>query len=132
MEKDAYSRIVLQIASAAKKDLKQFPVLSNDTDVVMYNLEYFPMFRTVNVNKIWVKFGWSLERERQSIPIYQLAEILRTEKSQALLKAHVLTRFDVTSKIGSKSAVFKACPEKLLYDFGEDGVSLSDGRKVPR
>ena len=132
MEKDAYSRIVLQIASAAKKDLKQFPVLSNDTDVVMYNLEYFPMFRTVNVNKIWVKFGWSLERERQSIPIYQLAEILRTEKSQALLKAHVLTRFDVTSKIGSKSAVFKACQEKLLYDFGEDGISLSDGRKVPR
>ena len=38
MGKKAYSRIVLHIASAAKKDLKQFLVLLNDTDVVMYNL----------------------------------------------------------------------------------------------
>ena len=64
MQKDAYSRIVLQIASAAKKDLKQFLVLSNGTDVVMDNWAYFPVFRTMNVNKIWAKFR-SLERERQ-------------------------------------------------------------------
>ena len=38
MGKKAYSRIVLHIASAAKKDLKQSLVLLNDTDVVMYNL----------------------------------------------------------------------------------------------
>ena len=36
-------------------------------------------------------------------------------------KAHTLTGCDVTSKTGSKSAACKACPEKHLHDFGEDG-----------
>ena len=53
-EKEAFSRIVLHIASAAKKDLKQFLVLSNDTDVVMYKLAYFYVFKRMNVNKIWI------------------------------------------------------------------------------
>ena len=60
----------------------------------------------MNVNKIWVRFG-ILERQRH-IPVHGLAEILGTEKS--LLKAHILTVCDVTSKTGSKTAVFKACP----------------------
>ena len=64
--------------------------------------------------------------------IYQLAEILGTEKSLALLKAHILTGYNVSSITVSKSAAFKVCPEKHLYDFGEDGISLPDGRKVPR
>ena len=48
-----------------------------------------------------------------------MAEILGTKTSQALFKAHILTGCDVTSKIGSKTEAFKACPEKYLYDFGE-------------
>ena len=52
------------LPSAAKKCLKQFLVLSNDTDVVMYNLAYFYVF-----NKIWMKFGIH-ERQRR-IPVYQ-------------------------------------------------------------
>ena len=31
-----------------------------------------------------------------------------------------MTGCDVTSKIGSNTAAFKACPEKYLYDFGEE------------
>ena len=31
-----------------------------------------------------------------------------------------MTGCDITSKIGSKPAAFKACPEKYLYDFGEE------------
>ena len=54
IEKEAFSRIVLHIASAAKKDLKQFLVLSNDTDVVIYKLAYFYVFKRMNVNKIWI------------------------------------------------------------------------------
>ena len=84
----------------------------------MYNLAYFHVYKTMNVNKIWVKFG-ILELQRH-IPVHRLAEILGTEKSRALLKAHIWTVCDVTSKIGSKTAVFKACPEKYLYDFGEE------------
>ena len=49
----------------------------------------------MNANKIGVKFG-ILERQRH-IPVHQLAEILGTEKSRALFKAHILTGCDVTS-----------------------------------
>ena len=35
IEKEAFSRIALHIARAAKKDLKQLLVQSNDTDVAM-------------------------------------------------------------------------------------------------
>ena len=72
----------------------------------------------MNVSKIWVKFG-ILERRRYK-PVHQLAEILGTERSRALLKAHILTGRDVTSKIGSKTAAFEACPENYLQDFGEE------------
>ena len=119
IEKEAYSHIVVHITSAANKDFKQFLVLSNGTVVVMYTLAYLHVFKTTNVNKIWVKFGI---RERQiHIPVYQLAEILGTERLRALLKAHILTGCDVTSKTGSKSAACKAFPEKHFNDFGEDG-----------
>ena len=60
-----------------------------------------------------------IEERQRHIPVHRLAYILGTEKSRPLLKAHILTVCDVTSKIGSKTAVFKACPEKYLYDFGE-------------
>ena len=67
------------------------------------------------------KFGWNLEFiNARDIAVYQLAEILETERSRVLLKAHILTGCDVTSKTGSKSAACKACPEKHLYDFGKE------------
>ena len=37
-----------------------------------------------------------------------------------MLKAHILTGCDVTSKTVFKTAAFKACTEKYLYDFGEE------------
>ena len=62
-------RIVLHIASAAKKDFKQFLVLMNDTDAVMYNLAYFHVFTTLNVYKIWVKFGIHKCQRHTSSPV---------------------------------------------------------------
>ena len=94
-------------------------VLSNGTDVAMYTLAYFHVLKTTNVNKIWVNFG--IQERQRHIPVYQLPEILGTERLRELLKAHSLTKYDVTSKTGSKLAACKACPEKHLYDFGEDG-----------
>ena len=84
----------------------------------MYTLAYFHVFKTTNVNKIWVTFG--IHKRQRHIPVYQLAEILGTDRLRALLKTHILTGCDVTNKTGSKSAACKACPEKHLYDFGED------------
>ena len=52
--------------------------------------------------------------------VYQLAGILRTERLRVVLEAHILTRYDVPRKTGSKSAACKACPEKHLYDFGKE------------
>ena len=83
----------------------------------MYSLAYFHVYKTMNVNKIWVKFE-ILERERH-ITVYQFTEILGTKKSRVLLKLHILTECDVTNKTGSKTAAFKACTEKYLDDLGE-------------
>ena len=131
IEEEADSWIVLHIACAAKKDFRQFLVLSNDTDVAICNLAYFHVYKTMSVNKIWAKFR-ILERQRH-VPVHQLAEILGTEKSRALLKAHILTGCDVTSKIGSKTAAFNTCPEKYLRLWRKvSRLSLPDGRKVPR
>ena len=118
IEEGAGSRIVLHTTCAAKRDFRQFLVLSTDTDVVMYNLAYSHVYKTMNVDKIGVKFG--IHEHQRHIPVHHLAESLGTEKSRALVKAHILTGYDVTSKIGSKSAAFKACPEKYSYDFGEE------------
>ena len=68
--------------------------------------------------KISVKFR--IHECQRYIPVHQLLEILGTEKSWALLRAHILTGCDVTSKIGSNSGAFKASPEKYLYEFGEE------------
>ena len=112
IEKEPYSHIVVHIASAAHKDLKQFLVLLNDTDVAMYILAYFHVFKTTDVNKIWVTFG--IHERQTDIPVYQLAEILGTQRLGALLNVHILTACDVTNKIGSKSATCKAFPEKTF------------------
>jgi len=36
-----------------------------------------------------------------------------------ILKAHILTGSDVTSKVGTKAAALKAQPERYLQDFGQ-------------
>ena len=117
IEEETYYQIVVHIASVAHKDLKQFLVLSNDKDVAMYTLGYFHVFKTTNVNKIWVAF--EIHERQKHIPVYPLAVILGTERLRTLLKSHNLTGCDVFSKIGSKSAACKSMPEKHLYDFGE-------------
>ena len=68
-EKEAYSHIAIHIASVANKDLKQFLVLSNGTNVAMYFLAYFCVFKTMNVNKIWVKFGIHKYQRDASLPV---------------------------------------------------------------
>ena len=40
-----------------KERFQAILVLSDDTDFAIYNLAYFHVYKTMNVNKIWVKFG---------------------------------------------------------------------------
>ena len=72
-----------------------------------------------------------IHESQRHAPVYQLTEILGPKKSRALLKARILTERDVTN-IWIQSAAFKVCPKNHLYNFGEDGISLPDGRKVSR
>ena len=45
-----------------------------------------------------------------------LADILDPGYSSALLKTHILTGCNFTSKVGSKLSSISAEPEKVLYD----------------
>ena len=84
----------------------------------MYNLGYFHVIKTMNVYKIWIKFG--IHEQQRHVPVQWLAEIIGTEKLWVLLKAHILIGFDVTNNIRSKLVAFKAYLEKYLYDLGEE------------
>ena len=52
MEEETDSRMILQFANAKAEGLKNFLVLSNDSDVVTYLSAYFDQFETKNVKKI--------------------------------------------------------------------------------
>ena len=93
----------------------------------MYNLAYSHVLKTVNVNKILGEY-----MNTRDIPVFQLEQILETEKLRMLRKTYILTGCDITSKIESKSATLRPCPEDYLYEFGEKfQSSLPDGRKIP-
>jgi hypothetical protein len=121
MAEEADCRLILHIAKAGEEHFTRILVLSNDTDVVIYNLAYYDKFKMVNIEKIWIRYG--LKEKVRNIPIHWIADILGTDKSLALLKAHVLTGCDVTSKVGSKAAALKAEPEIYLKDFGEEPIT---------
>ena len=40
-----------------------------------------------------------------------------------IIKAHILTGCDLTSKVGTKAAALKAFPERFLKDFGEGDLT---------
>ena len=87
-------------------------MLSNDSDVVTYISPYFDQFKTKNIEKIQVKYG--LKEREQHAPIHRLADILESDRSRALLKTHVLTGYDFTSKVESKLSSINAEQERFL------------------
>ena len=40
-----------------------------------------------------------------------------------IIKAHILTGCDLTSKVGTEAAALKAFPERFLKDFGEGDLT---------
>ena len=77
----------------------------------------------LGIQKLRVKFR--IKDERRNIPIQKLGQQLGGEKCLALLKALVLIRFGITSKIGSKVSAVSSKPdsqlcESYLNDFGID------------
>ena len=115
---EADSRMIPHIAKAGEEQHERVLVMSNDTDVVIYNLAYFSQFKQRGVKQLWIRFG--SQDKKRDIPIHSIAEKFGDEKCLALLKAHILTGCDVTSRIGTKAAAVKARPELYLQHFGEE------------
>ena len=91
--------------------------MSNDTDVVVYCLTYEKRFRFYGCKELSVRFGAG--EKTRNIPIHILADKLRDHLSSSIiLKTHVFTGCDVTSKIGTKSSAMKINPERFFQAFG--------------
>ena len=57
-------------------------------------------------------------KKNRDIPIYVLKNKLEDHSSSLIiLKTHLFTRYDVTSKIGGNSSAMKNNPEKFLEDY---------------
>ena len=97
--------------------------MSNDTNVVIYSLAYHQRFCEHGIQELWIKF--EIKDGCRNIPIHKLGQQLGGEKCSALLKAYILTGFDVTSKIGTKVSAAASKPENYLDDFGIEPVQDS-------
>ena len=115
---EADYRIIQHIAYARKNGYKRIVVASNDTDVVIYALSYFVSF---DIEELWVRFGTG--KHTRNIPIHLIFKELGTNISSVIIKAHILTGCDLTSKVGTKAAALKAFPERFLKDFGEGNLT---------
>ena len=114
---EADSRIIPHVEKAVMKGVKRVIVHSNDTDVLVYPLYYIHYFINLGVEELWIKYGTG-DKSRH-IPVHKLGCVLGTQLCKVILKSHVLTGSDVTSKVGTKAAALNSEPEKYLESFGE-------------
>ena len=57
-------------------------------------------------------FGYDTELlKKQDVPIHTLGIILGQQMCRTLLKTHIISGCDVTSKFGTKAAALKSKPE---------------------
>ena len=98
--------------------MERVAVLSNDTDVVV-RLHFNFFF--LGLKECWIRVGTG--EKTRFIPIHMLERKLGYRTYCAVLKAHILTGCDVTSKIGKKTAAIKASVESYLHNFGEENNS---------
>ena len=75
------------------------------------------------VIELWVKYGTG--NNERFIPIHLLANRIGY-MCHIILKAHILTGGDVTSKVGTKVNALKANPAQHLSRFGENDSLLDD------
>ena len=72
----------------------------------------------LGIQEIWLKFG--IKNGCKNIPIHKVGQQRDGEKYSALLKAHILTGCDVTSKIGTKASGIASKPKSYFDDFAID------------
>ena len=114
--KEADLRIPAHILDALIEGYTSVLVLCNDTDVIVELIHLIPIFKTYNLNELWVKAG--IGDSTRHIPVHTLHHRLGNQLCAVLPALHCITGCDVTSKIGTKKAALKANPENYLMHFG--------------
>ena len=112
---EADMRIIPHIAKSIESGLKNVVVVSNDTDVCVLLLHYTPQFIKSGLTELWLKYG--VGPKVRFIPLHILIARLDQNLLDVLLKVHILTGCDVTSKIWTKSAALKSDPHMYLKNL---------------
>ena len=85
-------------------------------------MTYEKRCRFYGCKELWVRFGAG--EKTRNVPIHILADKLGDHLSSSIiLKTHVFTGCDITSKIGTKSSAMKINPERFLQVFGVGELS---------
>ena len=109
MIEEANSCVILHILKAVMRGVRQIIVHSNDNGVAVYLLYCIHYFISQGIKDLWIKFG--IGDRSKHIPVHKLGIVLGTQLCKIILKSHVLTGCDVTSKVGTKAATIKSEPE---------------------
>ena len=121
---EADGRMVPHIAKAADYGMERVVILSNDTDVVVLMIHYMNRFLSRGLKELWLRYGTGAKQ--RFIPIHSLC-IKLGDIQHSILKAHILTGCDVTSKIGTKLAAVNSIKMgNTLIRFGENSF---DGKR---
>ena len=93
---------------------------SNDTDTIAVLLIYFDIFKLKGLIELWVYFGKG--ESKRMIPVHAISDKIGHELSRNIIKLHILTGSDYTSKVGTKHAALECSPLPAVSLFGESSV----------
>ena len=106
------SRITPHIQKAMMRGVHRDIDHSNDTDLVVYLLYYIHYFINQDIEDLWIR-----DKSRH-MPVHKLGVVFGTQLCNVILKSHVLTGCDVTSKVGAKAAALNSESEQYLESLG--------------
>ena len=124
---EADLRLIPHISKAIDENYRRVVVVSSDTDVVALILYYMPRFILAGLSELWVRFGSG--NSSRFLPMHQFAYQLGQEMCAVIMKAHILTGCDVTSKVGTKVGALRNDPELYITQFGEQDYLTGDVTK---
>ena len=82
--------------------------MSNDTDILLNALHFWPMLKSNGLMKLWMMDG--VRDTSRYILLHTLGDQIGESMCQVLPDIHHLTGCDITNKFGIKSAALKANP----------------------
>ena len=97
---EADLRIIPHVSKSVSRNFTNIVVISNDTDVFILLLHYLPQFIENGLEELWIKFGAG--GHSRFTPLHVMYNNMNKELHSVILKAHILTGCDTTSKIGTK------------------------------